>query len=175
MLSLGRPTPTDITYSWVRPAVLAADNGREGMFLFLLFLHSFIFLSPLSLSFISSTVSSISFSFSLGDDTKWLTRVDVSLNSQHNKSQVPTAVSLLLNLVGVASCLHSIPLMNGWVLAKLTQIYYWMGEKCWLDFVDLDPIFKVTWGLRLLEKARKLLVCTLSPEGTNGFWPYLRI
>ena len=36
-------------------------------------------------------------------------------------------------------------------LAKLTQIYHWEGEKCWLDFGDLDPIFKVTLGLRLLE------------------------
>ena len=32
--------------------------------------------------------------------------------------------------VGVASCLHSISLMNGWILAKLTQIYHWVGEKC---------------------------------------------
>ena len=28
---------------------------------------------------------------------------------------------------GVASCLHSISLMNGWILAKLTQIYHWLG------------------------------------------------
>ena len=77
-------------------------------------------------------------------------------------------------LVGVASCLHSTFLMNGWILAKLIQIYHWVGEKCWLEFDDLDPIFKVTWGLRLLEKAGKLIVCTLSPERTNGFWPYLQ-
>ena len=32
--------------------------------------------------------------------------------------------------VGIASCLHSISLMNGWILAKLTQIYHWMGGKC---------------------------------------------
>ena len=31
--------------------------------------------------------------------------------------------------VGVASCLHSSSLMNGWILAKLTQIYYWVGEN----------------------------------------------
>ena len=52
---------------------------------------------------------------------------------------------------GVASCPHSISLLNGQILAKLTQIYHWEGEKCWLDFDDLDPIFKVTGGLRLLE------------------------
>ena len=77
--------------------------------------------------------------------------------------------------VDIASCLHSISLLNGWILAKLTQIYHWMGEKCWLDFGDLDPIFKVTQGLRLLENAGKWLVCTLSPEGTNWFWPTLHI
>ena len=53
--------------------------------------------------------------------------------------------------VGVASCPHSISLLNGHILAKFTQIYHWEGEKCWLDFGDLDPIFKVTEGLRLLE------------------------
>ena len=53
--------------------------------------------------------------------------------------------------VGVATCLHSISLLNGQILAKLTQIYHWEGEKCWLDFGDLDPIFKVTGGLRSLK------------------------
>ena len=59
-----------IGYSWTRPAILAEGKGRGGMFLFLLFLHfhlfsslSFIFLSPLSLSFISSTVSYLSSPF----------------------------------------------------------------------------------------------------------------
>ena len=32
--------------------------------------------------------------------------------------------------VGVATCLHSTSLLNGQILAKLTQIYYWEGEKC---------------------------------------------
>ena len=32
--------------------------------------------------------------------------------------------------VGVASCLHTISLLNGHILAKLTQIYHWEGEKC---------------------------------------------
>ena len=33
-------------------------------------------------------------------------------------------------LVGVASCLHSISLMNECILAKLIQIYHSVGEKC---------------------------------------------
>ena len=53
--------------------------------------------------------------------------------------------------VGIASCPHSISLLNGRILAKLTLIYHWEEEKCWLDFGDLDPIFKVTGGLRLME------------------------
>ena len=32
--------------------------------------------------------------------------------------------------VGVATCLHSVSLLNGQILAKLTQIYHWEGEKC---------------------------------------------
>ena len=51
-----------------------------GYFYFFCFFTSIHFpLSPLSLSFISSTISSIS-SLSLGDGTKWPTRVGVSLN-----------------------------------------------------------------------------------------------
>ena len=67
-----------LTCSWARPSILAAGKGRVGMFLFLLFLHchSFSFLLYPSLS---SPLLSL-FSLSLGDDTKWPTRVDVSLN-----------------------------------------------------------------------------------------------
>ena len=52
-----------LAYSWARPAILVAGKGRGGMFLFLLFFFTFICvsLSSRSLSFISSTISSISF------------------------------------------------------------------------------------------------------------------
>ena len=30
--------------------------------------------------------------------------------------------------VGVATCLHSISLLNGQILAKLTYIYHWRGK-----------------------------------------------
>ena len=54
-----------LAYSWARPAILVAGNGRGGMFLFLLFLHfhschSFF---PVPVSVISSTISSISSTF----------------------------------------------------------------------------------------------------------------
>ena len=54
-----------LTYSWARPAILVAGKGRGGMFLCFLLLFFFAFipvnLSSLSLSFISSTISSVSF------------------------------------------------------------------------------------------------------------------
>ena len=36
--------------------------------------------------------------------------------------------------VGVATFLHSISLLNGQILAKLTQIYHWEGEKMLIRF-----------------------------------------
>ena len=77
-----------LAYSWARPAVLGAGKGREGMFLFLLFLHchSFSFLPCPSLSSrLLSLLSLFSPAFS-GDDTKWPTRVDISLNPSTIKS-----------------------------------------------------------------------------------------
>ena len=70
-----------LAYSWARPAVLAAGKGRGGMFLFLLFLHFHSF-SFLPCPFLSSPLLSLLslFSLSMGDDTKWPTRVDMSLN-----------------------------------------------------------------------------------------------
>ena len=47
--------------------------------------------------------------------------------------------------------LHPISRMNGWILTKLERLYRCDIEKNLLDFGDLDPIFKVTQGLRLLE------------------------
>ena len=72
-----------LAYSWARPAILVVGKGRGGMFLFLLFLHfhSFLFLFLPCPSLSSPLLSLLSlFSLSLGDDTKWPSRVDVSLN-----------------------------------------------------------------------------------------------
>ena len=51
-----------LAYNWARPVTLVAGKGRGGMFYFFCF-FTFILvrLSYLSLSFISSTISSISF------------------------------------------------------------------------------------------------------------------
>ena len=73
-----------LAYSWARPAILVAGKGRRGMFLFLLFLHfhSFFF-SPVPLFHLLCYLFYL-FSLSLGDDTKWPTRVDVLLNPNSN-------------------------------------------------------------------------------------------
>ena len=40
--------------------------------------------------------------------------------------------------------MHTISLTNGWNLTKLAQTHHQDGVKKWLDFGDLDLIFKVT-------------------------------
>ena len=47
------------------------------------------------------------------------------------------------------TCLHPISWMNGWILTKLVHLYCCDMEKNRLDSGDLDPIFKVTQGLRV--------------------------
>ena len=53
-----------LAYSWSKPAVLVAGKGRGGMFYFFCFFTFIpVPLSSLFLSFISSTISSISYPF----------------------------------------------------------------------------------------------------------------
>ena len=70
-----------LAYSWARPAILVAGKDRRGMFLFLLLLHfhSCSYLFPVSLFHLFCYLFYL-FSLSVGDDTKWPTRVDVPLN-----------------------------------------------------------------------------------------------
>ena len=80
-----------LAYSWARPAILVAGKGREVMFLFLLFLHCHSCSSffPVPLFHLFCYLFCRFFSHSLGDDTKWPTRVDVSLN--------PNTINLLFS------------------------------------------------------------------------------
>ena len=74
-----------LAYSWTRPAILVAGKGRGECFYFFCF---FLFIPVLYLScyFLWSPLLIILslFSLSLGDDTKWPTRVDVSFNPNTN-------------------------------------------------------------------------------------------
>ena len=72
-----RPVQLRLAYSWASPVILAAGKGRGGKFLFLCFftfIHFCLSLSSPLLSLLSLV------SLSQGDNTKWPTRVDVSLN-----------------------------------------------------------------------------------------------
>ena len=52
---------------------------------------------------------------------------------------------------------YSITWTSGWILTKLAQTHYWKGEKKWLDFGDLDLIFKVTPALKFSNFDQKCL------------------
>ena len=71
-----------LAYSWARPAILVVGKGRGGN----VFISSVSSLSFLFLFLPCSSLSSLRlslltlFSLSQGDDTKWPTKVDVSLN-----------------------------------------------------------------------------------------------
>ena len=47
------------------------------------------------------------------------------------------------------ACRHPVSWMDGWIFTKLVHLYCWDMEKNWLDFGDLDPIYKVSQGLRV--------------------------
>ena len=51
----------------------------------------------------------------------------------------------------IATCLHSYLLIEWTDFGQTYKNISLGGGKCWLAFGDLDPIFKVTGGLRLLE------------------------
>ena len=64
--------------------------------------------------------------------------------------QTEVGVIWLLVRIPLASCLHSISWTNGWILT-----HYWGRGKKWLDFGDLDLIFKVTpalWNFQIVTK-----------------------
>ena len=77
-----------LAYSFVRPAAPAAGKGRAGMYYFscsVTFFISFLLPYPPLSSPLLSLLSL--FSLSLGDDTKWPTMVDVSINPTQSINQ----------------------------------------------------------------------------------------
>ena len=96
--------PTDIGLQLGRACYPVAGKGRGVMFYFFCFFTFIpVPLSSLSLSFISSAIYLLSlFSLSLGDDTKWPTRVDLSLNlnsiNQKKKSLFASCLTFYMEL-----------------------------------------------------------------------------
>ena len=79
-----------LAYSWAWPTTLAAGKGRGGMFLFHLFLHFHLFyfpLSALSLSFIFSTISSVSLLSFSGRQRKMTHKGWRVIKPQHSKKK----------------------------------------------------------------------------------------
>ena len=68
-----------LAFSWTRPAILVAGKDRGGNVFISSLSFLFLFLPCPSLSSLLPSLLSI-FSLFLGNDTKWPTRVDVSLN-----------------------------------------------------------------------------------------------
>ena len=81
----------------------------------------FLFLSCLFLSFPRLSLLSL-FSLSMGDDTKWPSRVDVSLNTQHNQNLMVTAPALFnqnSSIFLICPWKHTL-----WVLIRRTSLRY---------------------------------------------------
>ena len=55
------------------------------------------------------------------------------------------------------SCVHDISWSSDWNFTKLAWIYHWDKLKSWLDFGDLDLIFKVFEGLKYVKNSLKLV------------------
>ena len=64
-------------------------------------------------------------------------------------------------------CLHNILWTSGWILTKFSRTYNWDITKKWLDFDDLDLLYKATaveelkiygWGTSIFS------------ENTNIYW-----
>ena len=54
-------------------------------------------------------------------------------------------VWILLGSVGITlTYLHNILWSSGWILTKFSWVYNWDITKTWLDFGDIDLIFKVS-------------------------------
>ena len=91
-----------LAYSWARSAILEAGKGRGVMFLFLYFFCFFTFipvpLSSLSISFISSTISSISFLPFSGRRHKMTHKGWRVVKPQHNKKSVDKGFKIYFTL-----------------------------------------------------------------------------
>ena len=86
LVSPGHPI---LAYSWARPAILVVGKGRGGMFLFCFFSFIPVPHSSLFLSFISSTISSISFLPFSGRRHKMTHKGWRVFKPQHKASQEP--------------------------------------------------------------------------------------
>ena len=98
-----------LAYSWARPAILAAVNGWGGGDVFIASVSSlsFIFLLPLSLSFISSTTSSVSLLRFSGGRHKMTHKGWCVIKSQLNQPKKKNhEVAILLFTIAKSTIFH---------------------------------------------------------------------
>ena len=127
-----------LSYSWARPAILVAGKGRGGMFLLLLFLD--FHYGSSSFSFISSTISSISFLSFSGRRHKMTHKGWCVVKPQHNQSpqkhryslEVPYFKALLMNthskqieVPGLNPAQVGIPLMTVWPSTSVQRVFHY--------------------------------------------------
>ena len=149
-----------LAYSWARLAILAVGKGRGRMFLLLLFLfHSFSSCSPVLL--VSSPILSLLFIFSLsmGDNTKWPTRVDVLLNPTQSNHAARLLMSRLV-----------------WVFTINSLHHYWLSflhEKIHSGTCTYQRVLQQTSNV-LGGFFYQVLSCTHKNEGTP-FMMYFRV
>ena len=132
-----------LAYSWARLAILVAGKGRGECFYFFCFYSPFVFffpfiavpLSSLSLSFISSTISSIS--LSLRDDTKWPTVVDMPFPAKMS----PCAYMY----VNVDQTVSSSLVQNSVHAVQRHGILKYVDPKC-PAYAQTDPICNILVG-----------------------------
>ena len=151
-----------LAYSWARPAILVQVRvERECFYFFCFFTFTPVPLSSLS-SLSSLLLSLLSlFSLSLGDNTKWPTRVDVSLN--------PNTINIsVLNIDCGCGCYIAFKAMD---LNDKKQIYQcvFLQKKhvTWHDILSADYA-------NLLELLWRYLVCWKNNHHENTpiyFWP----
>ena len=116
-----------LAYSWARPAVLAAGMGRGGMFnFFCVFTFIHFPLSPLSLSFISSTISSISLLPFSGRRHKMTHKHWRVVKPQHNQSiDAWSFLKVLTTCLRSAKALVRLSLCPGLPEPLLIQLPMW--------------------------------------------------
>ena len=144
LISPGRPT--DIGLQLERPAILVAGKGRGGMFYFFCFFTIIpVPLSFLFLSFISSTISSLSFLPFSGRRHKMTHKGWRVVKRQHNQPVI------LLRILKVNWCMNIII----WDY-ELVWSNSWPKSKCrslWPIFhgpVILCYIFKTIWCITII-------------------------
>ena len=149
-----------LAYSWARPADFDAGKCRGGTFLFLLFCHFLSFSSFSPIPLFHSTIASL-FSLPLGDDIKWPTRIDVSLNpktiNQYWELQnvqglvVQSIVSLWSSLVVKMLTVLVSTISN----SQLFLLKKFVADDIWISFFIFQRKQVLTFHVNRLPKIKK--------------------